>query len=79
METHSSVWDWGGEVAEEGRRPWRKLTAAQFGGEGVWQTAFAGGGRRGFYRDIFNLLLPLALSKLSFFLNILCTVACASR
>jgi hypothetical protein len=38
---------------------------------GGWLTAFAGGGRRGFYRDIFNLLLPLAVSKMSFFLNIL--------
>lgn len=49
----------------------KTVTAAQFGGEGGLLTVFAGGGRRGFYRDIFNLLLPLARSKLSFFLNIL--------
>ena len=46
-------------------------TASQFGWEGGWLTAVAVGGRRSICRDIFNLLLPLALSKMSFFLNIL--------
>lgn len=70
METHSSVFDGGGLLRKGGDRE-KTVTVAQFGGEGGWQTEFAVGGRRGFYRDIFNLLLPLAVSKLSFFLNIL--------
>jgi hypothetical protein len=62
--------------AVEGRGSWRKLILQHnLEGRGVgtlpMQVVGELLGRRGIHRDILNLLLPHAVSKLSFFLNIL--------